>query len=525
MRHLTLPFLAAFLAGIPVLSDGQINLTGYWVFRVPRDNNDGTFQESFFELKQEGEAVTGRALKGTGENPIVEGAFHDGSLHFIVSLSGQGGGPPTQTAYEGKLGVSGKFALTATGRDPKPTNGEFVRSTKETALPPSALPLPALHDVQDNGLVRTPPMGWNSWNKLNKNVTDADVRGMADAIVASGMAKLGYIYVNIDDTWEGQARDAKGNITTNKKFPDMKALAAYVHSKGLKIGIYSSPGPKTCAGYEGSYGHEEQDAKQFAIWGFDYLKYDWCSAGNIYRAEDMRAVYQKMGDALLKAGRPIVYSLCQYGLSEVWRWGARVGGNLWRTSGDIADHWTSLDQIGFGTQVAGQHTQLDIASFMRPGHLNDPDMLEIGNGGMTNDEYRLQMSLWSLLSAPLLAGNDLRTMTDETKSILLNTEVIAVDQDKAVNPAKRIPEPGRGDNAAVSIVLAKTLSDGSVAVGMFNRGEQPLPMSITWKSLGITGKTVHARDVWAHRSVEVSADGYTADVPKHGVVMLKISAK
>jgi alpha-galactosidase len=175
--------------------------------------------------------------------------------------------------------------------------------------------------------------------------------------------------------------------------------------------------------------------------------------------------------------------------------------------------------------MAGQHTQLDIASFMRPGHLNDPDMLEIGNGGMTNDEYRLHMSLWSLLSAPLLAGNDLRTMTDETKSILLNTEVIAVDQDKAVNPAKRISEPGSGDNAAVSIVLAKTLSDGSVAVGMFNRGEQPMPISITWKSLGVTGKTVHARDVWAHQFVEVSADGYTADVPKHGVVMLRVSSE
>ena len=525
MRRLTLPFLAALLAGIPVLSDGQTDLTGYWVFRVPRDNNDGTFQESFFELKREGEAVTGRALKGTGENPILNGTFHDGSLHFMVSLPGRDGGNPTQIVYEGKLAEDGKFALTGTGRDPNPTNGEFVRSTKEAALPPTPLPLPTLYDVRDNGLVRTPPMGWNSWNKFNKYVTDADVRGMADAMVVSGMAKVGYIYVNIDDTWEGQSRDAKGNITTNKKFPDMKALAAYVHSKGLKIGIYSSPGPKTCAGYEGSYGHEEQDAKQFAIWGFDYLKYDWCSAGYIYGVDDMQGVYQKMGDALLKAGRPIVYSLCQYGLNEVWQWGAKVGGNLWRTSGDIADHWTSLDQIGFGTQVPGQYTQLDIASFMRPGHLNDPDMLEIGNGGMTDDEYRLHMSLWSLLSAPLLAGNDLRTMTDETKSILLNTEVIAVDQDKAVNPAKRISGPGSGDNAAVSIVLAKTLSDGSVAVGMFNRGEQPLPMSITWKSLGVTGKTVQARDLWAHKSVKVSADGYAAYVPKHGVVMLKVSEK
>jgi alpha-galactosidase len=215
-------------------------------------------------------------------------------------------------------------------------------------------------------LVRAPPMGWNSWNKFHRSVTDADVRGMADAMVASGMVKTGYVYVNIDDTWQGQSRDAGGNITTNEKFPDMKALAAYVHSKGLKIGIYSSPGPKTCADYEGSYGHEGQDAKQFAIWGIDYLKYDWRSAGFVYRQQDMQAVYQKMGDALQKTGRPIVYSLCQYGLNEVWNWGAKVGGNLWRTTSHIADRWTSLDQIGFGTSVPGQHTQLDIASFARP---------------------------------------------------------------------------------------------------------------------------------------------------------------
>jgi alpha-galactosidase len=525
MRRVTLLFLAVFLAGVGVLSHGQTNLTGYWVFRVPRDNNDGTFHESFFELKQDGEVVTGRALNGIRDNSILEGTFHDGGLRFVMSLPGHGSGEQIQTVYEGKQAGGGKFALTATRPDATQTIGEFVRSTKQAALGPAPQPLPALHDVPDNGLVRTPPMGWNSWNKFHGYVTDADVRGIADAMVASGMAKAGYAYVNVDDTWEGQSRDAMGNITSNKKFPDMKALAAYVHAKGLKIGIYSSPGPKTCAGYEGSFGHEEQDAKQFAIWGFDYLKYDWCSAGYVYRDQDMQAVYQKMGEALLKAGRPIVYSLCQYGLSEVWQWGAKAGANLWRTTGDIADNWISLDQIGFGTQVPGQHTQLEIASFMRPGHLNDPDMLEIGNGGMTDDEYRFHMSLWSLLSAPLLAGNDLRAMSDETKSILLNTEVIAVDQDTAFDSPKRISEPGSSDNSAVSIVLAKTLADGSVAVGMFNRGELPLPMSITWRSLGVTGKTVQVRDVWEHRTVEVSTGGYTADVRKHGVVMLKISTK
>src|SRR5205085_5021116 len=209
----------------------------------------------------------------------------------------------------------------------------------EGALP-ARLPLPALHRVPDNGLARTPPMGWNSWNKFAGRVDDATVRSIADAMASNGMKEAGYLYINIDDTWEG-GRDARGNILTNKKFPDMKALADYVHSKDIKIGIYSSPWPNTCAGYEGSYGHEEQDAKQYAAWGFDYLKYDWCSADRIYKDTEMQPVYQKMGDALLKTGRPIVFSLCQYGRNEVWKWGAKVGGNLWRTTGDISDRWQS----------------------------------------------------------------------------------------------------------------------------------------------------------------------------------------
>src|SRR5579884_1955950 len=240
--------------------------------------------------------------------------------------------------------------------------------------------------AQSSQIAATPPMGWNSWNHFAERVTDADVRAAADALVSSGMRDAGYIYVNIDDTWEGQ-RDANGVIHTNSKFPDMKALADYVHSKGLKLGIYSSPGPKTCAGYEGSYGHEEQDAKTYAAWGIDYLKYDWCGARNIYKDDEMQAVYQKMGDALQASGRPIVYSLCQYGRQEVWEWGPDVGGNLWRTTGDIRDSWDSMSKIGFN--------QDELAPYAAPGHWNDPDMLEIGNGGMTDTEYRTHMSLWS----------------------------------------------------------------------------------------------------------------------------------
>ena len=266
-------------------------------------------------------------------------------------------------------------------------------------------------------------------------------------IVATGMRDAGYVYVNVDDTWEGQ-RDAAGNIHTNSKFPDMKALADYVHSKGLKFGIYSSPGPKTCAGYEGSYGHEQQDANTYAAWGVDFLKYDLCGLRTIMDLYDpqqdpkkasaiMRDAYAKMHQALVKTGRPIVYSICQYGFDSVWEWGAEVGGNLWRTTDDISDSFRSMALIGF--------SQAGLEKYAGPGHWNDPDMLEIGNGGMSADEYRTQMSLWAILAAPLLAGNDLSKMDETTKSILMNKEVIAVDQDSlgaAGIPARAAPDLG-----------------------------------------------------------------------------------
>lgn len=367
---------------------------------------------------------------------------------------------------------------------------------------------PPLHKVPDNGLARTPPMGWNSWNKFAERVDDAAVRGMADAMAENGMKDVGYTYINIDDTWEA-GRDEQGNITTNKKFPDMKALADYVHSKGLKIGIYSSPGPKTCAGYEGSYGHEEQDAKTYAAWGFDYLKYDWCSAGKLYSDKEMQAVYQIMGDALLKAGRPIVFSLCQYGRHDVWKWGPQVGGNLWRTTGDISDHWESMSKIGFA--------QSDLAHFAGPGHWNDPDMLEIGNGGMTNDEYKTHMSLWSLLAAPLLAGNDLRSMPQDVSEILTNREVIAIDQDPAGNQGHRVAKSGEQE------VWARPLADGGFAIGLFNRGAASAAVTVKWSDLGLGTPPTTARDLWAHSDVKLDGPEYTASVPSHGVAMLRVA--
>jgi len=487
------------LSALPVMA--QTDVTGFWVWRVP--TGDGNFRETFLDLKQSGEKVTGRILRGTRVTPITDGTFADGKLHLVVTVHFQG--QDHTMNYEGAM-EGGKISMSVQFPGREPLVGVAERTTPEAALPPPRLPLPALHDVPDNGLAPTPPMGWNSWNKFAGKVTDADVRGMADAMVTSGMKDAGYIYVNIDDTWEA-GRDSQGNITTNKKFPDMKALADYVHSKGLKIGIYSGPGPKTCAGYEASYGHEQQDANTYAAWGFDYLKYDWCSAGEIYKPEDMQAVYQKMGDALQKTGRPIVFSLCQYGFADVWKWGPKVGGNSWRTTGDISDHWKSMEDIGF--------KQFDIASYIGPGHWNDPDMLEIGNGGMTADEYRTHMSLWSLLAAPLLAGNDLRTMTEETKSILMNMEVIAIDRDPEAHPVKKISEQGK------LVVAARPLKDKTWAVGLFNRGDAATKMSVAWSDLGLHGK-LGVRDLWAHKDLGKVADQFSADVPSHGVVLITV---
>ena len=494
-----LAFSALLLGALPAAA--QTDVTGVWIVGLP--TGDGNIIKTFLDLKESGEQVTGAMWYDYGERPIREGSFRDGKLHLVFVLW-QADPPPLATC-DGTV-QGDKLQIKVNSSYGIGGSGLAERTTPEAMALPPRLPLPELHDVPDNGLARTPPMGWNSWNKFAQKIDDISVRGMADAMVESGMRDAGYTYINIDDTWEGP-RDAQGNITGNLKFPNMKGLADYVHSKGLKIGIYSSPGPKTCGGYEGTYGHEEQDAKTYAAWGFDYLKYDWCSAGRIYKDTDMRAVYQKMGDALQATGRPIVFSLCQYGLEDVWKWGAKVGGNLWRTTGDINDSWKRMDEIGF--------KQFEIASYWQIGHWNDPDMLEIGNGGMTADEYRTHMSLWSLLAAPLLAGNDLRSMSEETKSILMNKEVIAIDQDTAGKSVKKISEQGS------LVVAARPLKDKTWAVGLFNRGDAAAKMSVAWKDVGLHGK-LQVRDLWAHKDLGKVPDQFSADVPSHGVVLITV---
>ena len=481
-------------------------LTGNWVVRTPSTNNDGTFRTTYLNLKQEGQKITG-TIRTTQFYYHVSDST-GGPEGFTLSASMMDGKNERKVQYEGKL-VGDELHI-STRRRPQdnPTQMVAVRAPAgEGAIPPRN-PLPALHKVPDNGLARTPPMGWNSWNKFASRVDDQIVRSIADAMASNGMKDAGYQYINIDDTWEA-GRDAQGNIQTNKKFPDMKALADYVHSKGLKLGIYSSPGPNTCAGYEGSYGHEEQDARTYAAWGIDYLKYDWCGARNLYTDEEMPAVYQIMGDALLRTKRPIVYSLCQYGRQDVWKWGADVGGNLWRTTGDIRDAWDSMTRIGFN--------QNDLAPYAKPGHWNDPDMLEIGNGAMTETEYKTHMSLWAMLAAPLLSGNDLRSMSPEILAILTNRDVIAINQDKLGQQGRRLWQSGEQE------VWSRPLSGGALAVACFNRGKDEAKITVKTADLKISGKW-KARDLWSQQNITWPADGeYSVTVPSHGVVMLRLA--
>jgi alpha-galactosidase len=477
-------------------------LTGNWVVRTP--NADGTFRTTYLDLKQEGTRITGSIRVTQFYYRVTEST--GGPEGFTLTATMKDGKNERKVQYEGRL--VGNELHVSTRRRPtdKPTEMVAVRAPAgEGALPPRN-PLPALHKVPDNGLARTPPMGWNSWNKFASRVDDATVRSIADAMAGNGMKKAGYVYVNIDDTWEA-GRDPAGNIQTNKKFPDMKALADYVHSKGLKLGIYSSPGPNTCAGYEGSYGHEEQDARTYAAWGIDYLKYDWCGARTLYTDEEMQALYQIMGDALRKTNRPIVYSLCQYGRQDVWKWGADVGGNLWRTTGDIRDAWDSMARIGFG--------QNELAQWARPGHWNDPDMLEIGNGGMTETEYKTHMTLWAMLAAPLLAGNDLRSMSPEILAILTNEEVIAVDQDKDGKQGKQVWKSGEQE------IWTRPLSGGAQAVALFNRAAEPAKVTVRWADLGINGRA-RLRDLWLHQNIEWPGPEYSVTIPGHGAIMLRV---
>ncbi|HZQ53901.1 MAG TPA: glycoside hydrolase family 27 protein [Bryobacteraceae bacterium] len=503
MKTLLLGILGAVLAQSIYAAD----FTGHWL--ATSHLPDGQTRETSLWLKSDKDVLTGYMTANEQTDPVVEGKINGNGISFIIVRDYYG--ETRKTQYTGTL-QDGVLTLRMPGFGGRVRELPFKQVSTEPPGPPPApqpkISLPPASSVPYNGLAKTPPMGWNSWNKFARRVSDQLVRETADAMVRNGMKDAGYIYVNIDDTWE-DGRDPHGNIKTNEKFPDMKALADYVHSKGLKLGIYSSPGPKTCAGYEGSFQHEEQDAKTYAQWGIDYLKYDWCSAVRVYDYHSMQAVYAKMGEALLQSGRPIVYSLCQYGLLHGPQWGAKVGGNLWRTTGDIRDTWDSMSHIGFDLQIG-------LSEYAGPGHWNDPDMLEIGNGGMNDTEYRTHMSLWSLLAAPLLAGNDQRNAPPDILEILTNKEVIAVDQDPLGKEANRVAKNGDLE------VWARPLKGGDYAAGLFNRGASTAKVTARWSDIGISGKA-RVRDLWAHADRGEMSDEFSAEVPSHGVVMIKLT--
>lgn len=489
-----LALMAFFAVMCPAF--GQ-SIAGTWY--VPGrtlDNGETLFY--LLDLKQDGSNLTGK-VESPGGSFDVTGTITGNHFELFASFNPK---HPFVTGdlTDGHLNGTFRGHHTFTARP----------ATAEDKLPTvSYIAPPPVRFVPYNGLAKTPPMGWNSWNLFAGKVNEELVKQIADAMVSSGMRDAGYIYVNIDDTWEG-TRDADGNLRPNSKFPDMKGLADYLHARGLKLGIYSSPGPRTCATYPASYGHEVQDAKTFASWGVDYLKYDWCSAGGIYKNNQLQAVYQKMGDALQATGRPIVFSLCEYGMGDVQTWGSEVGGNLWRTTGDIRDSWDSM--------IDNIEKQVPTAPYAGPGHWNDPDMLEIGNGHMTDTEYRTHMSLWALTAAPLLAGNDIRNMSDATKTILLNKDVIAVDQD----PLGKQAVPIRQGDLETWI---KPLADGSVAVGVVNLGSSAEQATLLASNLRLNGRVKHARDLWTHKDVKFKNGEYSAEVPSHGTLMLRVSAK
>ena len=368
-----------------------------------------------------------------------------------------------------------------------------------------------------NGLAQTPPMGWNSWNRFGCDIDEGKLRAQADALVASGMRDAGYVYLVVDDCWQ-VSRDAAGNIQADaQRFPSgIKALSDYVHAQGLKFGLYSDTGDRTCQGRPGSRGHEYQDALQYAAWGVDYLKYDWCHSESL----EVRAAYETMADALRSTGRPIVFSICEWGTHKPWEWAAGIGGNSWRTTGDIYDAWdgSAHDYEWHGVlDILDQ--QVGLEKYSGPGHWNDPDMLEVGNGGMTDDQYRAHFALWAILAAPLIAGNDLSTMSEATRRILTNHDIIAVDQDPLGIQGHR--EIRLGDTE----VWVRPLRGGGHAAVLLNRGTQRHDITLPWWALREPAQQrLRVRDLSQQRDRGEASDHVTFAVDPSAAVMLRLDA-
>ncbi|MCD4746034.1 MAG: glycoside hydrolase family 27 protein [Bacteroidales bacterium] len=359
----------------------------------------------------------------------------------------------------------------------------------------------------------TPPMGWNSWNKFGCDVDENMIKEMADAMVNSGMKDAGYEYIVIDDCWQ-VSRDSLGNIIADtERFPSgIKALADYVHSKGLKFGIYSDAGMKTCQGRPGSRGYEYQDARTYAGWGVDYLKYDWCN----HSTQNAKASYSLMKNAIVKSGRPIVFSICEWGTNKPWLWGKEAGGNLWRTTGDILNCWDCTTDWGGMGWIKILDLQNGLESYAGPGHWNDPDMLEVGNGGLNDTECIAHFSLWCMLAAPLMAGNDLRDMSESITEILTNKEVIAIDQDVLGKQGYKIRDDGDFE------VWYKPMESENIAICFLNRSTNAKEINIDWNSLDIKNN-YKIRDLWKKKDVGTTNEKFSGTIEPHGVILLKLT--
>lgn len=452
----------------------------------------------------------------TGERPMKFSAKH---LPATLTLDAATG------IITGKAPAKGDYEVTFTAKN---SHGKSARTFKIVA---------------GDKLALTPPMGWNSWYVHFNRVTDVDLRAAANAMIASGMADAGYQYVNVDDCWMnaekpskylsdpkrvGPLRDVNGNVQPNACFPDMKALADYIHAKGLKAGLYTSPGPRTCVGCGGAWQHEAQDARLFADWGFDFLKYDWCSYGNITKGDTNLAVLQKpyrvMGDLLKQQKRDIVFNLCQYGMGNVWEWGADVGGHCWRTAGDLGFELNRIFPVALMNATHG--------AWSKPGAWNDPDYLQIGWIGaqrgdnfvemhpcpLTPEEQYSFMSLWCLMAAPLFFSGDMRHLDDFTLNVLCNPEVIAVDQDPLGQSARVVRL------TPTTFLMVKDLADGSKAVGFCNQGETFAHVTAAWSQLGLKGKQI-VRDLWRQQDLGAFTGEFASDVSRHGVVLVCVKPR
>jgi alpha-galactosidase len=411
------------------------------------------------------------------------------------------------------------------------SRGEYVVTFRaRNALGEARRPLKI---VCGDTLALTPHMGWNSWYIWAGDVSDKIMRQAADAMVSSGLIDHGYAYVNIDDCWAvkpgspgQQPRDARGNVNPNERFPDMKAMTDYIHARGLKAGLYTSPGPLTCCGCTGAYGHEEQDARQFARWGFDFLKYDWCSYGSIAKNPDLAAMqkpYRKMGGILPRLDRDVVLNLCQYGMGDVWKWGRETGGQSWRIADDLGDYNNPFGAIN--RLVFDRYGRNELQQYSGPGAWNDPDYILLGylntwkgkaeTTRLTPNEQYTHVSLWCLLAAPLIFSGDIARLDDFTLSLLSNDEAIDVDQDPLGKAALRVAKDGDLE------VWAKDMEDGSKAVGLFNRGQREAQATARWPDLGVAGKQI-VRDVWRQKDLGAFEGRFSATVGRHGVVFVRL---